>query len=387
MINYTFQDNDHAKQLDFIKTLKESEFATKEMSEKVNALKEQAFHCFTLGPITANNYFEIISTFAEVCPSTALGFSMHLYTVWGLRLRENEHIQRYLEKVESENALFSSLNEPALYFTDPSQLSTKSYSLVGKKHGDGYIVNGMKKFVSFQPYVRYLPSYCLVEQENGNEIIVLILDKESPGVTVYHDWDSIAMSSTHSNSIGFTNVYVPSSAIISVEKMKISNFSIQGYLFRFNVASVYFGIAKKVVDYIIKLCHYKKVPNSNKTLSFFPGVQFTLAEMLILLETSISQIYHFAKVLDQFIENKKEVATKINSISLITKEYVTKSAEEIVNKAMKIEGIHSLSANSPLSSLYKDVKAGRFHPPQSDITYEIIAKEKLGIISRTTRWL
>lgn len=364
----------------------------KDTSEKINFLLNKKFHCFPLffedGSFSANDYFKVISSLAEVCSTTALSMSMHLYTIWGLNLLHKPRLNLLLDLISAENALFGSLNEPGLYFVSESKFKNEEYPIRATKTVDGYMVNGLKHFVSLEPFVRFLPVYCLTEQADGTKkLIALVVDKSMPGVSVVNDWNSIAMNETFSNSIKFDHVFVPNSLVISDVDQSITELEVQRYLFRFNVASVYYGMAKKAMDYIVDVTSKKQVPYTGRTLSFFPGVQYSLAEMLILLQTSASQIHYCAQLVDRYNQDELLLTKELNTASLITKEYVIKSSEEIVNKAMKIEGISSLSNTSLLSGLYKDVKAGQFHPPQSDVAKELLAKEKLGIISLRNRWL
>ncbi|MBG9941024.1 acyl-CoA dehydrogenase family protein [Brevibacillus formosus] len=379
--------------LEIIKEFNEFTFTPKNTSEKINFLLDNKFHCFPLyyneGSFSAKEYFHVVSCLAEVCSTTALSMSMHLYTVWGLSLLHKHRVNGILGLIPDQNALFGSLNEPGLYFVSENNLNSEEYPVLATKtsNGDGYIVSGIKHFVSLEPFVRFLPVYCLTEQEDGRKrLIALIVDKKMSGVSIRKDWNSMSMNETFSNSINFENVFVPNSLVLSDIDQSISEFQAQRFLFRFNVASVYYGIAKKAIDYIVDTSQKKKVPHTGRTLSFFPGVQYSLAEMMILLQTSASQIYYCANLVDDYARGESSVSKELNSVSLITKEYVIKSSEEIVNIAMKIEGISSLSNTSLLSSLYKDVKAGLFHPPQSDVTMELLAKDKLGIISLRNRW-
>ncbi|SFK99786.1 acyl-CoA dehydrogenase family protein [Brevibacillus centrosporus] len=364
---------------------------------RVETLIEQGIHLTTLPDqdgkiISPLEYCQLISQLAEESPSIALSISMHLYTIWGLQyLMNEEQKQKYFEKVKKENLLFSSLNEPGLYFVTEQRFNKEEYPIVADKSSNGFIVNGIKKYVSLEPYVRYLPLYCLVQgyQGPGLGIALIIVDKQAPGVTVHSDWTTISMKDTYSNTISLDGVKVEPDQVICNPGEALEKTELLGYLFRLSISSVYYGIAKKAVDIVTENSKNKKVPHTNSKLGSFPGVQFSLSEMLILQETAYSQIRFLCELLNEYLNVGASFSnnTRLNASSLITKEYVTKSAEEIVNKAMKIAGVGSLYEENILSGLYQDVKAGRFHPPQTDVILEILAKQRLGIISLRSRWL
>ncbi|MED0823867.1 acyl-CoA dehydrogenase family protein [Bacillus pacificus] len=336
------------------------------------------------------DYFSLLKELALEYPSVSLGISMHLYTTWGLNyLMSEEQKNIYFNRVRNENALFASLNEPGLYFVNPKQINPSDFPITAKKTQEGYILNGRKKFVSFEPYVTFLPVYVLVESENNepNGIAVVIVDKNSPGVIVEDDWNSISMADTSSNSILLKDVFVDKASRICPEGKGLEQTEILGYLFRLSVSSVSYGMAHKALSYITDYSKTAKVPHTNKPLAFFPGVQYSLAEMLINLNTSYSQIDYYCTKLEEYLDKGDLYKNnELNISSLITKDYVVKSAQEVVNAAMKIQGIRSLDKDNLLANLYSDVKAGEFHPPQRDVIYEIIAKQHFGIISLRNRW-
>ncbi|MGN7471971.1 acyl-CoA dehydrogenase family protein [Brevibacillus sp. SAFN-007a] len=368
---------------------------TIKVDDQISTLLDQNIHCLTLPNesgicIDPHIYFQTICDLVKKSPSVALSLAMHLFTVWGFQfLMSEEQKKFYFSQVLKEKALFSSLNEPGFYFVHPKQVNEASYPIKAEKIGDKYLVNGIKPFVSLEPYVRYLPVYALIKDYDGPSfgVALFILDKNAPGVTVEKDWDTIAMQGSYSNRIKLKDVVVEPYQVIR-KAGSLDQTEILGILFRFSIVAVYYGIANTALDYVVRQSKEKAVPHTNNKLGTYPGVQFSLAEMLILLETSYSQIRYFCELLRTYLQEPTEqgIKQKLKTTSFITKEYVTQSAEEIVNKAMKIEGIGSIFNSNLLSTLYRDVKAGAFHPPQRDIVYEVLAKEKLGLISFRHRW-
>jgi alkylation response protein AidB-like acyl-CoA dehydrogenase len=361
------------------------------IEERIGKLVELKIHSLpvTFHNMTAEEYLAVIANLAQLDASSALSLSMHLYTLWGIATRQGETFSGVLDDVSTHGHLMGSLNEPGLYFLTPGQLNIETYPIRARKVEGGYRVTGLKKFVSLEPFVSYLPVYCMVENYSGNDlgVIALMLSKNGEGVSVVEDWNSVAMQDTHSNSVKFDNAFCPDAFVICDENTPISTLAVQGYLFRFNVCCVYLGISRQVLDLAINTASTKCPPNGNNVLAKYPGVQFSIAEMLISMEVMESQMRSFCSVLDDFLASKEDVDLNVNRISLIAKEVIARESELLVSSAMKITGINSLSNENPLSSIFKDIKAAQFHPPQRDVTYEILAKEKLGVISYKQRWM
>jgi len=337
----------------------------------------------------AARYCEIAAKLGEVDPALALSFTMHLYTVWGLKHHKNSVLHAALSEVRDAGALTGSLNEPGMYFMSPGQLDPQSFPIRARKVDGGYVVNGTKKFVSLEPFVSFLPVYCALEDYSGDDLglVCLMLRKSSDGVEVVDDWKSVAMQATASNSVRFTEVFCPDNMAICDEHTPIMSLAVQGYLFRFSVSSVYLGIARGVMQHTISSAKSSRPPGSKLTLARYPGVQFSAAEMIISLDVMEAQMERFAITLDRYLAGDPAAEAAIVRTSLVAKEVVARETEKIVANAMKIDGIGSLASSNPLSKIYTDAKAAQFHPPQRDVACELLAKEALGVISLKNRWL
>ncbi|MEK3907287.1 acyl-CoA dehydrogenase family protein [Oceanobacillus sp. FSL W7-1309] len=370
-----------------------NKYSKNDIKGKLDYLINENYHLLTLkNDLTPKDYFFFISKLSTICHNTALCFAMHLYTLWGLNLIKNKYklAVKYINAVKEEGYLLASLNEPGIYFVSPYTFKENDFNIIAKAVDGGYILTGVKPFVSMEPSVNYLPVYCRIEKYNGKDlgIFVAIVSKNDLGIQVINNWDSIAMEYTQSNSIVLDNVFVSNNDIVILPKNSAEETDLFGYLFRLSICGVYYGMAEGALAYVREQATNQKIPHMNKPLSFLPGAQYSVAQMIIFLETSYSQIIHYCDVLKKFFESPTDYNTKkeIKKISLVTKEYTTKSAKEIVDIGLKVVGIKSLSKSNYLSELYKDVVAGLYHPPQHDVLYELVAKDFFGIITLKNRW-
>ena len=67
---------------------------------------------------------------------------------------------------------------------------------------------------------------------------------------------------------------------------------------------------------------------------------------------------------------------------LAAKQHAVDGALRVVNLALKIAGASSLSRNGELERLYRDVRAGAFHPPNADAAHEVIGQAWLGVLGK-----
>ena len=332
------------------------------------------------------DYQTIISRIGANEPSTALAFGMHLYTLYGLNSCQPDRIPKIYEAVRNTNEILSSLNDPGLYFTKIDDLSIDRFSVTAERTPGGFLVNGTKPFVSLSQIARFLPVYALCKApDNRNRIIALVVDKNQQGVEDIDDWNSISMEATNSNSISFDNVEVPGSYVLSDIEDDIDDLNTQGYFFRFHICSVYHGIAHAAFN-LAKEQLSQAPKNIASTLKNLPHAQSLMGDMLAQLNVIDAVMLDFRQSIEAVVSGDFN-ENKTNSKTIAFKDYVTFSAEEVVRKAMELVGIRSLTRENHLSRLYLDVKAGRFHPPQRQIAYEILAKRELGIdLTANPRW-
>jgi alkylation response protein AidB-like acyl-CoA dehydrogenase len=69
------------------------------------------------------------------------------------------------------------------------------------------------------------------------------------------------------------------------------------------------------------------------------------------------------------------------------KYHAVESAKRVVDLAMDISGGSGMFKSSELERLYRDVRAGGFHPANSALVHEIVGKTTLGIdLGEQPRW-
>lgn len=332
---------------------------------------------------------DLLVEIASACPSTALCLAMHYYSLGGYKSIFSIDLQdKIFNDISTNGHFMASISNPNVLFQYSKEDIKDLTSLHCRKVDGGYIVNGTKYFVSGCPRIKYLPIYCYLED---NEIksygmTALLSEMSIPGMTIEESWNYSGMRSTMSHTVHFNEVFIPNNFLIGREGYGIEDTQNLVYWFRLALVSVYYGIAKAAYDYIVEYIKHKKDPISKKALAFMPGIQFSIAEMLIKLETSSSQIKMCAKRADQE-EANGQFTSELYTKTLITKQYVTKTANEVVWQAMQIRGTSSLVKGNLLERLYRDVRAAMFHPPAEDLLKEVIAKKTLGIMPIRNRWV
>ena len=329
---------------------------------------------------------------AQGCSGTAIGVNMHIFSLGSrafdlrnesaeIRARgENE--LKVLGKVRAIfSGSFSESGVPGAY----NMPQTKA-----KKVEGGWLVNGKKSYNSNVPAADYVGALVMVEDpENMEEqrVAMLMLPKNTPGIICYGEdsWDVIGMRASGSWDIEFKDVFVPDNRTPPT-KPAMSVFadgSSFGAWFGPTISSVYLGVAQAMIDLTKQTLKSRKPPTEERPLSHMPGLQYQLAEMVALAESSRALIHSMAEDWMARPWSSEESQRK----GALCK-YITSSNHiKIANLAMDIAGGPGLFRRSGLERLYRDMRPCKAHYPGDMLALETIAKTELDIpLDFKPRW-
>jgi alkylation response protein AidB-like acyl-CoA dehydrogenase len=112
-----------------------------------------------------------------------------------------------------------------------------------------------------------------------------------------------------------------------------------------------------------------------RPMAYHPEVQHEVAEMAIAMEAASALVERTARDWVNGVDYGDQAFLKL----LATKHFAVESAQRVVDLAMRISGGTGMFKTSELERLYRDVRCGGFHPANSMLAHEIIAKTALGI--------
>ncbi len=107
-----------------------------------------------------------------------------------------------------------------------------------------------------------------------------------------------------------------------------------------------------------------------------PLAQSNIAEAAIKLDAIQALVERVAADWCNSVDHGAQWPAKI----LAAKVFAADTAREVVDLATKVAGAGSLFRSNELERLYRDVRAGGFHPASSDASHEVIGKTYLGVL-------
>lgn len=311
---------------------------------------------------------------AQGCGATALAINMHL-NVMGMaidtwRRFKAPQVENLLRKITSGRLIVGgSGSEPdnAASFLRPRA--------VAQRVDGGWIVNGRKIFgtQSIALDLYFTEATC----DNGSEkatIITFLIPRDTPGLIIKDDWHTMGMRSTASNSTELKDAFVPESSVI-LERPVFTRGGVINTFIRapFSIGAVYIGIAIATRNFVVDFMRDRPRFPLKKPMSHLPSVYNKVGEMDMLIESARAVMWKAAAEVEQ--ERPRTWARKSVAARMVAME----NSVRVVDLALRAVGGASYFKRLPLERYYRDVRAGLYHPFDSDETLEFLGKSAFGI--------
>ena len=300
---------------------------------------------------------------ARGCASTALAVNMHHFQVgtaadaW----RKGGPTEPVLRRIANEGIVLASTGAEAIVNGDWSPSTTAT------KDGEDYVITGRKFFCSQASGFDVVRVNAL-DSESG-DTLVFAIPRSAEGVGVDETWDTMGMRATASHDLTLDNVRMPATAIgarWSGPPMRAVPMPTVSRWFLCMISGVYLGIAEEA-----RAEAYKALGKGiNSSFRDEALTNVLVGEMEASFRTGSSVLESVTRELDEAPTDLQHSLTQ----AVLCKEVVTTHAIATVDKAIEIAGGKAFFRKSPLERLARDVRAGRFHPPASPISFQLIGE-------------
>jgi alkylation response protein AidB-like acyl-CoA dehydrogenase len=330
---------------------------------------------------------------AEVCkrqrrlayhaPATALGVNMHVYWVgvaadlWRAGDKSLEWILREAAAGEVFAAGHAERGNDL-----PLLLSTAKAERVA----GGFKLSGHKMFGSLAPvWTRYGVHALWADADGGPKIVHVFMPRSTKDYRIVETWDTLGMRGTRSDDVVLEGAVVPDKYVARILPaggadafiVAVFAWALMGF------ANVYYGVAQRAFDLAIERVKTKKSLAVSRTMAYHPEVQHAVAEMGLSLDTIGPHLDHVAKEWSDGVDHGATWPSRIVS----AKHHAVEACWKIVDLAMEVSGGSGMFKTDELERLFRDARCGRFHPANSMLVHEIVAKTALGIdLGEQPRW-
>ena len=313
---------------------------------------------------------------AEYAPATALGLNMHNYWIGNAadHWRRGDKSLEWILKDTAAGEVFAAGH--AEHGNDiPGLLSTTKAERVD----GGYKFTGRKAFGSLTPVWTRLGGHAMdTSNPKAPKIVHFFLPRDAKGYSIKETWDVMGMRATRSDDTVLEGAFVPDKYIARVLPAGAAGADI--FVLGFftwalvNFANIYYAIALRTREVLIEQLKTKTSIALTRPMIYHPEVQHGVAEITMDLETMGP---HVEAIATDWSEGRIGPDWLVRLFAV--KHRTVEAAFRIVDRALDLSGGFGMFKKSELERLFRDCRAGRFHPANPLLTHEIVGKISLGI--------
>jgi alkylation response protein AidB-like acyl-CoA dehydrogenase len=310
-------------------------------------------------------------------PATALAMNMHHYWV-GLAAdlwRRGDKSCEWILKEAAAGDVFA-----AGHAESGNDIPVLLSTCRAERVEGGYKFTGRKSFGSLTPVWTRLGVHGMDPSDPAAPKIVHgFLSRGTAGVTIKETWDVLGMRATRSDDTVLEGAFCPDRNIARVLPAGAGGmdaFVLGIFAWALlNFGNVYYGLALRVRDLIVEHVKTKSSLALTRSMAYHPEVQHGIADIMMELEAIGPQLDAATRDWSDGIDHGGSWPIKIVS----AKYRAVEGAWRIVDRALDLSGGFGMFKKSEMERLFRDARAGRFHPANSMLAHELVGKLALGI--------
>lgn len=349
-----------------------------------------------LGVDSIHDYVVGVNRLGRGDGSTALAANMHIFRTWFIarawRVAQatgaSEEVARWeslLRRIASGEVIIAAiLTESGV---DQLHLRTEATRSEG-----GWLLNRRKSFGTGSPAADLLGILCRYHDAAGRRRMGFVhVSTRNPGVEVKGNWDALGMRASGSHDVVFTNCFVPADDLADTGPWGAytARYLAGNVVGTLGLVAVFLGIAEAARELVLGMLKTGRGGGLGERRS----VQQAVAEIEIRLAMARAMVARTGVILDTFFQSHGLGPLPMASLHEVMKDFqctkwvVTRKAIEVVDLALTVSGGAGYLSKSPLSRLYRDVRAGPFMQPFSpNEALEYIGKVSLAIDPVVEGW-
>ena len=281
-----------------------------------------------------------------------------------LKWATDEQKKKYLPQMAQRSVGAYALSESG------SGSDAFALKLKAEDKGDTYVLKGHKLWITNANEADVFLVFATTDQTQGYRgITAFVVERGTPGFTIGKKEDKIGIRASSTCELLFDNCVIPKANVIGQVgkgyKIAIETLN-EG---RIGIGAQMVGISQGAFDATV--AYIKQREQFGKNLASFQGIQFQIAEMRCLLESSRLHVYNAARLKDSGKPFVQDAA--------IAKLVSSRNAERICSLAVDLFGGNGFTREYPVEKFFRDSKIGQIYEGTSNMQLQTIAKTELGL--------
>ena len=255
----------------------------------------------------------------------------------------------------------------ALAMSEPNAGSdVVSMKLKAEQHGDHYILNGSKMWITNGPDADTYVIYAKTDTTAGSKgITAFIVERNYPGFSRQQKLDKLGMRGSNTCELVFENCQVPADNILGGEGRGVAVLMSGLDYERTVLSGGPVGIMQACLDVVLPYIHERK--QFDQPIGEFQLMQGKIADMYTDLNASRAYLYAVARACDLGQDSRKDAAAVI----LFTAEKATQMALQ----AIQALGGNGYTNDYPAARLLRDAKLYEIGAGTSEVRRMLIGRE------------
>jgi isovaleryl-CoA dehydrogenase len=276
---------------------------------------------------------------------------------------------RYLPK------LISGEHIGALAMSEPGAGSdVVSMKLRADKHGDRYVLNGSKMWITNGPDADVLVVYAKTDVAAGAKgITAFIVEKTFKGFSVAQKLDKLGMRGSHTGELVFQDCEVPEADVLGRvgggTQVLMSGLDYE----RAVLAAGPLGIMQACMDVVVPYIHERK--QFGQRIGEFQLIQGKVADMYTTLTACRAYCYAVGQALDRFAAGGGGHVRSVRKDCAGVILYCAEKATWMAGEAIQILGGNGYINDYPAGRLWRDAKLYEIGAGTSEIRRMLIGRE------------
>jgi butyryl-CoA dehydrogenase len=305
----------------------------------------------------------VIEQLSRACGGVGVAYAVNALGSFPIILGgTDEQKTKYLPSIASGDSLIAfGLSEK------PSGSDAGSLRTTAIKDGDGYLLNGHKKWNTNGGVASTFTIYALTDPDRGMRgISAFILEKGTPGFTVGKREDTMGIRTVPVNELDFADCRVPASQLLGgKENVGFKNAMMTLDRARPGVAAQALGLAQGAFEWALRYTSERR--QFGQTVMSHQAIQFMLADMATQIEAARQLVYHSARVIDSG-------ATNVNKIAAMGKVFATDTAMKVTTDAVQLFGGYGYCKDYPIEKYMRDAKITQIYEGTNQVQRLVIGR-------------
>jgi alkylation response protein AidB-like acyl-CoA dehydrogenase len=216
---------------------------------------------------------------------------------------------------------------------------------IAAKTDDGYVVNGMKTWVTNGPVADFYTVLCQTDPAKKlRGLNFFFFPKGTPGLSASKAFDLLGTRTTQISELAFKEVHIPHHHMLGGEGQGLNNLLSILAEIRTMTAALAIGLQRAALDDSIQYAHERV--QFGRPISTYQLIQAKVANMATDLEASNLLTYRATHMIDNNQECMKEAS--------MAKYFATEAACRAADEATRIFGAYGYSMEYAAQRYYRD---------------------------------